>query len=193
MSPAATIDSDTARRLVLDAADRLFYERGVSGVTMADVRDTAGVSMRRMYALYPSKRDLVAGWLEDRHVRWMRWFAESVARHTADGADPLVDVFDALREWTSSPGYRGCAFLNVIADPAEIDATHRQIVAQHKRALVDHVTALVAQAHPTAPEWLPRAIAVLIDGAIVESVVFGSQAPVDDARQAALSLVAATS
>ena len=48
MSPAATFTIDDADRLVLDAADTLFYERGISGVGMAelDLGRAAGMMKR---------------------------------------------------------------------------------------------------------------------------------------------------
>jgi AcrR family transcriptional regulator len=156
---------------------------------MSDVRDLAGVSLRRMYSLYPSKRDLVAGWLQDRHVRWMAWFSAAVDRRVRRGSDSLVATFDALREWSTSPGYRGCAFLNSIAETSEIDDTHRSIVADHKRALIDHLGELAARDHPNAPTWLPQALGVLIDGAIVQSAVFGTTDPINAAKRAAEQLV----
>lgn len=189
MSPAATMDADTAERAVLDAADKLFYERGIAAVTVADVRDAAGVSLRRMYALHPSKRDLVAAWLNDRHTRWMDWFTASVASHVEQGTDPLLAVFDAIADWVHSPGYRGCAFLNAIAETGEIDQQHRTIVADHKQSLTDHLVTLAARAHTNAPTWLPAALAVLIDGAIVQCAVFGTDAPVAAARSAAAALL----
>lgn len=198
MSPAATIPAAQAPRIVLDVADRLFYERGIAAVGMDDVRNASGVSLRRLYGLYPSKRDLVAAWLDDRHVRWMQWFTAAVERLTADDTDPLVATFDALVEWAESPGYRGCAFLNAIAETTEIDESHRAIVAAHKRSLIDHLTSLATQrSNASAPErsaddrptWLPNAIAVLIDGAIVQSAVFGSTQPIIDARHAASRLL----
>lgn len=179
-------------RAVLDAADRLFYERGIAGVGMAEVRDAAGVSLRRLYGLYPGKKDLVAAWLDDRHVRWMNWFTSTVERETAEGTDPLLATFDALDEWVSSPTYRGCAFLNAIAETTEIDDQHRRIVADHKRELTEHLATLATASHPAAPPWLPDAIAVLIDGAIVQSAVFGSAAPIAAARHAAAALLAPT-
>jgi AcrR family transcriptional regulator len=188
VSPAATVSADDATIRILAAADDLFYARGIAAVGMDDVRDAAGVSLRRLYGLYPSKRDLVAAWLDDRHVRWMRWFRESVARRSADGTDPLVATFDALVEWASSPTYRGCAFLNAIAETTEIDDAHRAIVAQHKRDLIELLTALAADRYTHAPAWLPPAIGVLIDGAIVQSAVFSSTRPIVDARHAAAQL-----
>jgi AcrR family transcriptional regulator len=178
-----------ADQAVLDAADRLFYGRGLALVTMPDIRDAAGVSLRRLYSLYPSKRELVAAWLSSRHLRWMAWFTAAVERHAGAGADSLVATFDALREWATAPDYRGCAFLNAIAETSEIDDAHRAIVAAHKRELVAHLTALAARDHPGAPAWLPAAVGVLIDGAIVQSVVFGDVAPIVAARQAARQLM----
>ena len=189
MSPAAKHASPSdAAAAILAAADRLFYERGIAGVGMDEVRDAAGVSLRRLYSLYPSKRELVAAWLEDRHVRWMQWFTDAIARLSAGGVPPLLATFDAIEEWVHSPGYRGCAFLNAIAEPTEIDDTHRAIVAAHKRDLVAHLVTLAA-ADPSSPAWLADAIGVLIDGAIVQTAVFGSDAPIAAARAAAAQLV----
>jgi AcrR family transcriptional regulator len=186
MTPGPPAD---AGRAVLDAADSLFYSRGIADVGMDDIRDAAGVSLRRLYSLYPSKRDLVAGWLHDRHERWMAWFSAAVERRAGDGTEALVAVFDALDEWAATPGYRGCAFLNSIAETSEIDAGHRAIVAEHKRALVAHLGTLATRDHPDAPAWLPAAIAVLLDGAIVQTAVFGDRFPTAAARAAALHLV----
>ncbi len=188
MSPASTIAPDAASRAILDAADRLFYERGIAGVGMDEIRDAAGVSLRRLYSAHPSKRDLVSAWLNDRHTRWMGWFTEAVDRHAADGTDALVATFDALDDWADTPGYRGCAFLNSIAETSEIDDEHRAIVAAHKRSLVEHVSMLAMRDHPGAPSWLAPAIAVLIDGAIVQTAVFGDRTPITAARSAALHL-----
>ena len=189
MSPAATHTSPSEASIaVLAAADGLFYARGIAGVGMAEVRDASGVSLRRLYGLYPSKRELVAAWLNDRHVRWMQWFTDAVARLSGDGVPPLLATFDAIAEWVHSPGYRGCAFLNAIAETTEIDDTHRAIVAAHKRDLVAHLVSLAA-ADPSSPAWLPDAIGVLIDGAIVQTAVFGSDAPIAAARAAAAQLM----
>lgn len=190
MSPVATLTDETAERRILDAADRLFYVRGIEGVAMADVRDAAGVSLRRLYSLHPSKGDLVAAWLSDRHARWMQWFADAVDTRTDAGADALLSTFDALDEWVDTPGYRGCAFLNSLAETSQIDDTHRVVIAAHKRSLIDYLASLAARDHPDAPDWLVPAIAVLIDGAIVQTAVFGDHSPILAARSAAEHLVA---
>jgi AcrR family transcriptional regulator len=191
MSPAATMTVDESERAVLRAADELFYARGISGVTMSDVRDLSGVSMRRLYAMYDSKHALVAGWLIDRHQAWMHWFTTTVDRHVAAGADAVLATFDAIGEWITSPGYRGCAFINSLAETSETDETHRTIISSHKRDLIDHLAALAARDHPAAPDWLPAALGVILDGTIVQCAVFDTTDPLDAARSATRQLLEA--
>jgi AcrR family transcriptional regulator len=192
MSPAATMPTDQARRAVLRAADELFYANGISGVVMSDIRDTSGVSMRRLYAMYPSKSELVAAWLTDRHDTWMAWFTTSVDRHVAAGAEPVLATFDAIAEWVASPGYRGCAFINSLAETSEMNDTHRAIIAAHKRDLVAHLAQLAARDHPDAPSWLPAALAVILDGVIVQCTIFANTEPLDAARSAVHQLLETT-
>ncbi|MDP2292600.1 MAG: TetR/AcrR family transcriptional regulator [Actinomycetota bacterium] len=184
---------DAAQRSVLRAADELFYAHGISGVVMSDIRDASGVSMRRLYGMYPSKSELVAAWLTDRHDTWMAWFAASVERHVSGGADPVLATFDAIAEWVTTPGYRGCAFINSLAETSEIDETHSTIIAAHKRDLVEHLAQLAARDHPNAPSWFPAALAVIIDGVIVQCTIFASTDPLDAARSAVHQLLETTS
>ncbi len=189
MSPAATMHIDEARRSVLRAADELFYASGISGVVMSDIRDVSGVSMRRLYAMYPSKAELVAAWLTDRHDRWMAWFASNVERHVSGGTDPVLATFDAIAEWVTTPSYRGCAFINSLAETSEIDDSHRKIIAAHKRDLVEHLARLAARDHPNAPSWFPSALAVIVDGVIVQCTIFADTEPLDAARSAVHQLL----
>jgi AcrR family transcriptional regulator len=181
--------TDESRQAVLSAAGELFYARGITGVVMSDVRDASGVSMRRLYTMYPSKRDLVAGWLADRHETWMAWFTASVERHIAVGADPVMATFDAIADWVTAPGYRGCAFINSLAETTEIDDSHRMIIAAHKRDLIEHLANLASRGRLGAPAWLPAALGVIVDGAIVQCTVFASTEPLDAARFAVQRLL----
>ena len=145
------MDDGTARAAVLRSANTIFYERGIAGVGMADIRDDSGVSLRRLYALYPSKRGLVAAWLIDRHTIWMEWFASSVERRRSAGEEPLLAAFGAIAEWAESPGYRGCAFVNSAAETAEIDDSHRRIIAAHKGDLLTYLTSLAGDGGYSEP------------------------------------------
>ena len=192
MSPAATIDDAAARAALLRSADGVFYARGVGAVGMAEIRDDSGVSLRRLYTLYPSKRDLVAAWLTERHASWMAWFAGAVERIAATGVEPLLASFDAVAEWAATPGYRGCAFVNTAAESGEIDDVHRAIVADHKQGLISYLETLARDRGYREPASLARMIAVLLDGAMAEAAVLSSGEPVAAARAAAALVLEAS-
>ncbi len=59
-----------AGRSVLLAAERLYYARGIHAVGMDEVKAEAGVSLKRLYQLYPAKEQLVDAYLRRRDGRW---------------------------------------------------------------------------------------------------------------------------
>ena len=61
---------DTVREQILAAADELYYRKGYAAVGMDELRAAAGVSLRRLYALFPSKTDIVTAVLARKHREW---------------------------------------------------------------------------------------------------------------------------
>ena len=53
--PVQPGSDDALREQVLDAADRLYYSRGVQAVGMDELRAAAGVPLKRLYRLFGSK------------------------------------------------------------------------------------------------------------------------------------------
>jgi hypothetical protein len=89
----------------------------------------------------------------------------------------------------SAAGNNGCAFIRAVAETTEIDDAHRSIVAEHKHSIITYVGLLASSSLADVPAWLPEALAVLIDGAIVQSAIFGTATPVAAARRAAASIM----
>lgn len=181
MSPAATIDAAGANLASLTAADELFYGRGVVAVSMAEIRDRSGVSLRRLYSLYPSKSDLVAGWLRHRHESWMAGYSGRVEGRLARGDEPVDAIFTALEVWMTETGFRGCGFINTHAESSELTDQHRSIIRDHKRSLAAYLDTLVPNG---------ATVAVIVDGAIVQASIFCNTEPIQLARHAARALIA---
>ena len=179
MSPSATLDAGEAREASRRAADELFYRRGVAAVTMADIRDESGVSLRRLYSMYPSKSDLVSAWLHYRHGEWMAGFEAQVTSRLDAGDGPVDAVFSALELWMTETGFRGCGFINTHAEVGDLTEQHREVIRMHKRAVADYLETLT----PIGP-----AIAVIMDGAIVQASIFESAEPIRIACRAASAL-----
>ncbi|MFF7450045.1 MULTISPECIES: TetR family transcriptional regulator [unclassified Streptomyces] len=183
------MDSDTARERALDAAEELFYGRGVQSVGMDDIRGASGVSLKRLYQLFPAKEQLVEAYLERRDVRWRGWLAEHVERNT-DPVQRLLTVFDWLEGWFAEDGFRGCAWINSYG---ELGATSDRVATQvrsHKRAFRAYLDGLVAAAG--LPNALTGQLYLLAEGAMVTAGITGSTRPAAEAREAAKALVAAS-
>jgi len=182
MTPTATLSDGEALAAVLGASDDLFFRRGVAAVSMAEVRDASGVSLRRLYSLFPAKTDLVTCWLTHRHTVWMRSFEAEFRAHVAAGIQPVDAVFDAIADWLVSTEFRGCGFINTWAETGERTAQHEAVIRDHKAAL----RTLLATIADDGSEGC--ALAVIVDGAIVQAAIFESTDPIDAARRAAHAL-----
>lgn len=182
------LDQDAARERVLAAAEGLFYGRGIQAVGMDAVRAASGVSLKRLYQLFPSKEDLVLSFLQQRDSRWLRNLAAAVEEHT-DPRERIAAVFDWLYAWFSEPDYRGCAFINSFGELGGISPAVAEQARHHKREFHTYLAELVSAAgHSTE---LAEYLALLAEGAIVNSAIFGTPEPATRARQAALALTQA--
>lgn len=104
---------------LLDAAEELFFDRGISATPIDAVIASAGVSPATLYRGYASKDDLVAAVLSRRHDQWMTVWDDAIATGTTV-PERLLAVFDALEEFRARPhAARWCAFLGTAAEYAE--------------------------------------------------------------------------
>ncbi|NGO06799.1 TetR/AcrR family transcriptional regulator [Streptomyces sp. HC44] len=182
------MDSAVARERALDAAERLFYGRGIQSVGMDDVRGASGVSLKRLYQLFPAKEQLVVAYLERRDVRWRQRLAEYVDGHEDPGRR-ITAVFEWLGQWFREPDFRGCAWINSYG---ELGATSEPIAAQvraHKQAFKDYLTGLVSEAGLPTP--LADQLYLLAEGAMVTAAIEQGAEPAEQAGRAAESLIGA--
>jgi AcrR family transcriptional regulator len=99
---------------ILETADRLFYQEGIRVVGVDTVAAEIGISKRTLYNYFPSKDDLIVAYLS-RRLRPIE---------ASDGlpAEQILADFDRLENAMRSEGYRGCPFMNAVAELA--DPTH---------------------------------------------------------------------
>ena len=176
------------RNQILDAAERLFYERGLQSVGVDEIRSEAGVSLKRLYQLFPSKDALVEAFLERRDTRWRARLAAFVdARPEQGGAERILAVFDWLGDWFAEPGFRGCAWINSYGELGGVSPTIARLARDHKTAFRRYLAGLV-KAAGHRPR-LADELLLLAEGAMVTAGIFGNPRPARDARRAAESLL----
>ncbi|WP_260617354.1 MULTISPECIES: TetR/AcrR family transcriptional regulator [Microbispora] len=184
------IDGDEARRRILDAAERLFYAQGIQAVGMDQIRDAAGVSLKRLYQSYPSKDALVEAYLEHRDRRWTRSLDEHVARAAAPG-DRVTAVFGFLAEWFGTADFRGCSFINAFGELGPTSPPVAAAARAHKNGLRERLGTLAAEAGAADPDALADQLLLLVEGAIVAAAMGTATGPAERARSAALALLSA--
>jgi AcrR family transcriptional regulator len=176
-----------AETQALDAAEALFYRRGIQAVGMDAVRAASGVSLKRMYQLFASKEELVTAFLRRRDLRWRQSLADFVNREASVPDDRVLAVFDWLYLWFSEPGYRGCAWVNAFG---ELGATSPAVAAEarrHKDAFKAYLDELVAGA--SRPKALAGHLWLLAEGAMTAAAISDSPQPAQEARTAAQLLL----
>jgi AcrR family transcriptional regulator len=183
------LDTETARTRLLDAAEELFYARGIQSVGMDEIRTGAGLPLKRVYALYPAKESLVEAYLRRRDVRWRGRLAAAV-EEVADPRERVLAVFDWLGAWFREPGFRGCAWINGFGELGAVSEVVVRQVRSHKRAFAEYVAGLVADAG--LPAELGPQLVLLAEGAMVTAGILGTDAPAAQARTAAEALLRAT-
>ncbi|GLW70882.1 TetR family transcriptional regulator [Kitasatospora phosalacinea] len=187
--PAPLTEQQTRRdgEALLDAAEALFYEKGVRAVGMDEVRAASGLPLKRIYRLHPTKDDLVVAVLRRRDRRWRAELSAAVeeagAKQGVDGGGArarLLAAFDWLGRWFAEPGYRGCAWINAFGELGPASPAVLAEVRAHKEAF-----------HAQLADWAhaaglpdPSAVQLLAEGAIVTAAITADPAPARRARAA---------
>ena len=186
-----TLPSKTseARQRILETADRLFYEFGLRAVGIDRIIAEAGVAKMSLYKHFPSKDDLILAVLKHREEKVLEFFQSAMDRHGKRTKDKLRAFFSTLKDWFESPGFRGCAFQNAAVELADPTHAGTQFVRDHKRRFSEFVSGLVTESLGKSAAKVGPAVMLLVEGAIISSVIQGSPDPVGVARDAALKLV----
>lgn len=182
------IDDTSARAQVVEAADQLFYARGVQAVGMDAVRTAAGVSLKRIYALFPSKDALIAAVLERRRAQWNAGIA-ATAERASTARDKILAVFDFLDAWFREPDFNGCAFINAYGELHDGNPDVSRTVREQKASFQRYMADLVRDAG--GPETLAAQIAILAEGAQTTAAIAGTPEAAAQARAAAEVLLGA--
>ena len=186
---AATVEPEI-RAHIVDVADRLFYARGIQSVGMDEIRTRAGVSLKKLYAAFPGKEQLVAAVLAGRHDVWERGVHGAVDA-AATPRDKLLAIYDFLESWFGDDTFRGCGFINAFGELGATSPAVAEIARDHKDSFQRFVAGIAVQAVPDAAraEELAAQLALLAEGAQTTAAIAGTTDAAVHARRAAAVLI----
>src|SRR5271167_951757 len=93
---------------ILEIADRLFYLQGIRAIGVDTIAAEIGISKRTLYNHFPSKDALIQAYLERRFVR--------PRASDKPPVEQILGTFDALERRFSARDFRGCPFVNAVAE-----------------------------------------------------------------------------
>jgi AcrR family transcriptional regulator len=167
---------------ILETADKLFYLQGIRAIGVDTIAAEIGISKRTLYNHFPSKDALIAAYLERRFVQ--------PRASDKPPAEQILATFDALERRFSAKDFRGCPFVNAVAELGPEDRSVRRIAIAFKESRRLWFRDLLHQLGVTDPEALATQLALLVDGSIAQDLVRNDPAMARAAKEAARVLLA---
>lgn len=163
-------------------ARRLFEDEGIQASGMDRIAAECGVTKRTLYYHFPSKDDLiVAALLEPSPV--------SLTLTDEPPAQQLLSLFDKLARWFAEPAFRGCPYVNAVAETGEGHPARIAAITQKDRRFA-YLRTLTTAAGASDPAALAKQIQLLFEGAVATTVVRRGTAFASVAKDAARRLMA---
>ena len=111
---------------ILETADRLFYLRGIRAVGVDTIAAEIGISKRTLYNHFPSKDALISAYLARRF--------RQAPPSDKPPVEQILGTFDRLERRFASKGFRGCPFVNAVAELGAEDQAVRKIAIAFKES-----------------------------------------------------------
>jgi AcrR family transcriptional regulator len=167
---------------ILETADRLFYLQGIRAIGVDTIAAEIGISKRTLYNHFPSKDALIRAYLERRFV--------PPRASDKPPVEQILGTFDALERRFSASDFRGCPFVNAVAELGAEDQSVRQIAIAFKESRRLWFRDLLLRLGVTDAEALATQLALLVDGSIAQDLVRNDPAMARAAKDAAQVLLA---
>jgi AcrR family transcriptional regulator len=168
---------------ILESADRLFYGQGIRAIGVDTIAAEIGISKRTLYNHFPSKDALILAYLGCRF--------RPLAPSDLPPLEQILGLFDRLERTVAGKGYRGCPFVNAVAELGEPGHDANKIAVAYKEQRRLWFRDLVARLEVPEPDGLATQLAILLDGAIAGALVRGDPAMARAAKAAARVLLGA--
>jgi AcrR family transcriptional regulator len=179
---AALPEKPTMNERILETADRLFYLRGIRAVGVDTIAAEIGISKRTLYNHFPSKDELIAAYLARR-------FRQPPSSDKAP-AEQILGTFDSLERRFASKDFRGCPFVNAVAELGPEDRAVKRIAIAFKESRRLWFRDLLMRLEIADAESLATQLTLLVDGSIAQDLVRDDPSMARAAKAAARVLLA---
>jgi AcrR family transcriptional regulator len=166
---------------ILETADRLFYLQGIRAVGVDTIAAETGISKRTLYNHFPSKDALIAAYLSRRF--------NHPPSSEGPPAEQILGTFDLLERRFASKNFRGCPFVNAVAELGAEDQAVKNIAIAFKESRRLWFRELLMQLKVANPDHLATQLTLLVDGSIAQDLVRDDPSMARAAKDAARVLL----
>jgi len=160
---------------VFEVASDLFYRESIRAVGVDTIVKQAGVAKISLYRNFDSKDDLIVAYLENRNADYWRNVDQILATKGSDPRAQLRALIDYVGGRTTTPGYRGCPFINYASEFPDASHPGHQVVDENKREMRRRLVNLTKTIGALRPAQLADALFLLIEGAYASSQTLGGR------------------
>ena len=168
---------------ILETADRLFYGQGIRAVGVDTIAAEIGISKRTLYNYFPSKDDLIVAYLSRR--------LKPAPPSDRPPLEQILGAFDRLERTIATGVFRGCPFVNAVAELKEPAHAANRIALAFKEQRRVWFQGLLERLGVEQSQLLSMQLQLLTDGAIAAAIVRGDPRVAAAAREAAAVLLKA--
>jgi AcrR family transcriptional regulator len=167
---------------ILETADKLFYLQGIRAIGVDTIAAEIGISKRTLYNHFPSKDALIAAYLQRRFVQ--------PRPSDKPPEEQILATFDSLERRFAAKDFRGCPFVNAVAELGPDDRGVKKIAIAFKESRRVWFRDLLTQLGVADAEGLATQLVLLVDGSIAQDLVRDDPAMARAAKEAARVLLA---
>ncbi|MFF3645268.1 TetR/AcrR family transcriptional regulator [Streptomyces sp. NPDC002564] len=175
------------RERILDAAEELFQREGIRRVGVQAIAERAETTKMAIYRHFDTKDALVAEWLRIVAADYQAAFDRVEAEHPGCPREQILGLARFIAEGLPAVSYRGCPFINSLAELPDRSHPARQVIEQHKALQMRRLIGMCAAAGLPDPEQAAAEITFVLEGAQVST----QNGSVDRAGERLLRIVAA--
>jgi AcrR family transcriptional regulator len=179
-----------SRDRLVSVALRLFHQYGFHATGIDKILAESGVAKNTLYRHFKSKDELILASLRQQDEEFRNWLMRKVEIQN-NAVERLLAVFDVYEEWSRTPTFFGCMFINAAAEFSDANSPIHVFCKEHKRLVTRYIQELASTTNRNifAAEHLAAYWMLLIDGAIVSTQVSNNSLSFQQVKEIAENLL----
>ncbi|MEV1004509.1 helix-turn-helix domain-containing protein [Nonomuraea sp. NPDC050202] len=157
------------RERILDAAEELFQSEGIRRVGVQAIAERAETTKMAIYRHFATKDALVAEWLRIVAADYQAAFDRAETEHPDRPREQILALARFIAEGLPAISYRGCPFINSLAELPDRSHPARQVIEEHKALQTRRLVGMCAAAGLPDPEQAAAEITFVLEGAQVSA------------------------